>query len=296
MENLNLKNFYKMFPTEQACLDYLESVRWPADRACPHCGSLKNYKFTSGKLFKCGDCKKQFSVKVGTIFTDSHVPLQDWFLAVYLLTSQKKGISSIRLAEYLNITQKTAWFMLQRIRYAMNYGTFDKPLHGTYEADETYIGGRSTSEERFKNKTAVLGIVEKKKGTGRIVTRVTKHPDATVALPFIRATAKQNAVIHTDESTIYNRLKREYVHEVVTHKDNEYVRGDISTNTIDGAWNHLKIGLKAIYMGVSPKHLDKYCLEFDFRYNTRDLNSGERFTEWFGGVNGKHLTYQTLIK
>lgn len=296
MNELTLVNFYKQFPDEQACLDYLEQVRWPGERACPHCGSLKNYKFKSGKLFKCGDCKKQFSTKVGTIFTDSHVPLQKWFLAVFLLTSQKKGISSIRLAEYLEVTQKSAWFMLQRIRYAMNYGTFDKPLHGTYEADETYIGGKSTSEERYRNKTAVLGIVEKKKDTGRIVLKATKQADATVALPFIRATAKQSAVIHTDESTIYNRLKKEYVHEVVTHKDNEYVRGGISTNTIDGAWNHLKLGLKAIYMGVSPKHLGMYCDEFSFRYNTRDLNSGERFNEWFGGVNGKHLTYQALIK
>ena len=296
MDNLELIDFFQRFPNEQACLDYLEAIRWPNDRACPHCGSLKNYKFKSGKLFKCGDCKKQFTAKVGTIFTDSHIPLQKWFLAVYLLTSQKKGISSIALAKHLKITQKSAWFMLQRIRYAMSYGTFEKPLDGTVEADETYIGGKATSKERFNSKVAVIGVVEKRKDTGRIVTRAVKHANATNTLPFVRQHTAKGATVHTDESSIYFRLGGGgYNHEVVTHKNHEYVRNGVSTNTIDGAWLHLKLGLKAIYMGVSPKHLGKYCDEFAFRYNTRDLKNGERFEQWFKRVNHKHLPYSQLI-
>lgn len=297
MKELNLANFYKQFPDEKACLAYLEKMRWPQGVACPHCGSVKTYKFKDGLLFKCGEkeCRKQFTAKVGTIFTDTHIALQKWFLAIYLLTSRKKGTSSVQLAKDLEITQKSAWFMLQRIRYAMKY-SLDKPLDGTIEADETYIGGKTAdSRGRFHNKVAVIGMVEKRKNTGRIVTEVTKHADATVAMPFIRAMAKQNSTIHTDESAIYHRLGREYPHKYVTHKKLEYVRGDVSTNTIDGAWNHLKLGLKAIYMGVSPKHLPKYCMEFDYRYNTRSLKDGERFTQWFEGINGRHLPYKSLV-
>lgn len=295
MEDLRLFNFFKQFPTEEACIAYLEKVRWPDQRYCPHCGSTKTYKFKSGKLFKCGDCRKQFTAKVGTIFTDSHIPLQKWFLAVYMLTSLKKGVSSIAIAKQLDVTQKSAWFMLQRIRYAMSYGTFDKPLEGTLEGDETYIGGKSDLKGKFSNKVAVLGLVEKQKGTGKIVTMVTKHADATVALPFIRANAKKGSEIQTDESRIYHRLKREYTHQFVTHQNLEYVRDDVTTNTIEGAWDHLKLGLRAIYMGVSPKHLSMYCDEFGFRYNTRDLKDGERFEQWFNRVNGKHLPYKSLV-
>jgi transposase-like protein len=133
MDNLTLKSFYQLFPNEETCLGYLEKMRWPNGRVCPHCGSAKSYKFKNGKLFKCADCKRQFTSKVGTIFTDSHIKLQDWFLAIYLLTSQKKGISSIRLAEYLEVTQKTAWFMLYRIRYAMEYGVDDKQSDANIE-------------------------------------------------------------------------------------------------------------------------------------------------------------------
>lgn len=295
MDELRLKNFYQKFPTEEACLEYLEKMRWPETRACPHCGSVKTYKFKNGKLFKCGDCRKQFTAKVGTIFTDSHIKLQDWFLAIYLLTSLKKGISSIRMAEYLGVTQKTAWFMLQRIRYAMDYGTIDKPLGGVTEADETYIIGTKAAKGRHVAKVAVMGIVERKKGSGRIVTKVTRVPDATVAMPFIRAYLKQNAILNTDESRIYNRVKREYHHEFVTHAKREYARGDVTTNTVEGAWAHLKLGLKAIYLGVSAKHLAMYCAEFGYRYNTRDITSAERFEKWFERIDSKHLTYKALI-
>ena len=294
MKDLNLINFYQHFPDEQACLEYLEQVRWPNGRACPHCGSVKTYRFKSGKLFKCGDCKMQFTAKVGTIFTDTHVPLQKWFLSIYLLTSRKKGTSSVQLAKDLKITQKSAWFVLHRIRYAMEHG-IDKPIDTPSEIDATWVGGKSTSKLRFANKVAVMGIAEKQKGTGRIVTRLTKYEDATVAIDFLRKTVKKGSVIHSDEGSAYTNLKREYAHEIVVHSKNEYVRNGVSTNQIDGAWNHLKLGLKATYMGVSVKHLPLFLQEFQTRYNSRELTDGERFGEWFSGVNGKHLPYKSLI-
>ena len=293
---MSLIEFQTNFSTEEACLAYLEKMRWANGRYCPHCGSYETYKFKDGKLFKCADCKKQFTVKVGTIFSDSHIPLNKWFYAIYLNTSLKKGISSIQLAKYLEITQKSSWFMLQRIRYALDHSTFDAPLEGPVEADETYIGGKHHGhKDKFSNKMAVMGIVEKKKNTGRIRTAVTKHADATVAIPFIKSSIKQNAVIHTDESRIYHRLKRDYVHSVVTHSEKEFVREEVSTQQIDGAWAHLKGALDAIYVGVSAKHLPLYCNEFDYRYNTRDLADGQSFDQWFKFINNKHLTYRKLI-
>ena len=294
MKELNLVNFYQKFTDENACLAYLEQVRWPNGRICPHCGSVKSYRFKDGKLFKCADCRKQFTAKVGTIFTDSHIPLQKWYLAIYLLTSQKKGISSIRMAEYLQIMQSSAWFMLQRIRYAMEYG-LDKPFEGIAEMDGTQIGGRTTSTLRNTNKMTVLGIVEKQKKTGRLVTKVTKHEDATVARNFLKAVVRDGAIIHTDEGTAFYNLKKNYDHRGVAHSKHEYVREDTHVNTIEGAWSHLKLGIKAIYVGVSHKHLQKYCWEFSFRYSTRNLSDGERFNEWFTSVNGKHLPYKKLV-
>lgn len=294
MKDLNLINFHAEFPDEKACIDYLAKIRWGDEPICPHCGSITIYEIKTRNIFKCNDCKKQFTVRIGTIFEESRLPLQKWFYAIYLLTSQKKGISSVRIAEYLGITQKTAWFMLQRIRYALNYG-LDAPLSGIVEVDETYIGGRTTEKKKYQNKVAVIGAVEKKKD-GRISLMVTKQADATVALPFIRQTIrnKETVSIQTDESRIYSRLKYEYKHEIVTHSLEEYVRAGISTNTIDGAWNHLKLGLRAIYLGVSFKHLPKYVDEFEYRYNTRNLKDSERFARFFKEVNGKRLTYETL--
>lgn len=294
MKELNLANFHRLFPDEKACLEYIEKIRWPKGAICPHCGSTKTYKFKDGKLFKCGDCRKQFTAKVGTIFTDTHIPLEKWFRAVYLLTSRKKGTSSVQLAKDLDITQKSAWYVLHRIRYAMSYG-FEKPIETPSEVDATIVGGKTAIKFKFANKSAVLGIVEKQKETGRMITYVTKQEDAYSALTFVRANVKAGSEIHSDEAPAYFRLKQEYEHKVVRHRSGEYVRDGVSTQMLDGAWNHLKLGLRAIYMGVSPKHLPKFCDEFTYRFNTRDISDGERFGEWFTHVQGRHLPYKTLI-
>jgi transposase-like protein len=296
MAVINLVTFYQQFPDEQACRDYLQRARWGSSTVCPKCGTTdaKIYRLNGGRLLKCATCRQPFSVRVGTIFEDSPIPLQSWFLAVYLCTSLKKGISSVQLAKYLGITQKSAWHMLHRIRHNITDNT--PSLEGVVEVDETYYGGKTTEQSgRFSNKVAIIGAVEKQKHTGRIKTTVTKTADATIALPFMRATIKQGATVQTDESGIYHRVKREYAHQSVNHSEKEYVREAVSTNTIEGAWDHLKLGLRAIYMGrVTAKHLASYCDEFSFRYNFRDMSDGERFAMWFKFSNGKRLTYKEL--
>jgi len=190
----NLINFYKQFPDEQACRDFLQNARWGSVTMCPKCGvtDTKIYKLKDSRLLKCATCRQPFSVRVGTVFEDSAIPLQSWFLAIYLCTSLKKGISSVQLAKYLGITQKSAWHMLHRIRHNVTDNTLS--LEGVVEVDETYWGGRTTDKQgKFKNKVAVIGAVEKQKSTGRIKTTVTKTADATVALPFMRSAIKKDA-------------------------------------------------------------------------------------------------------
>jgi transposase-like protein len=292
---MNLIDFQTQFPNEVACLEYLEQQHWCNGRYCPHCGSYETYKFKDGRLFKCVDCKKQFTVKVGTIFSDSHIPLQKWFYAVFLNTSLKKGISSIQLGKYLGITQKSAWFMLQRIRYSMSNSSFDIPLEGIVEVDETYVGGKQSGKGRGPvGKQVIFGAVER---GGRAKLKHVPSSGARALLPEIAKSISPGAIIYSDQYAAYKTLdRRGYSHESVNHSQLEFARGGIHTNTIEGGvWDHLKLSLSAIYIGVSPKHLQKYCDEFDFRYNTRELNDGQRFGQWFKFINGKQLSYKELI-
>jgi transposase-like protein len=176
----------------------------------------------------------------------------------------------------------------------MEYGTFDK-LYDPVEADETYIGGKTREERgRFANKTSIVGVVEKKKHVGQIRAFATKQADATNTLPFLKDNLQEGAILHTDESKIYSRAKRTFLHESVNHSEKEYARGAISTTTIDGFWNLFKRSYKGIYTHPSPSHLDRYVKEHTYRYHTRMLTDGERFTEWFASCH-KRLVYKTLI-
>lgn len=296
---MSLFAFQQQFPDEASCLSFLETQRWGEDsknRYCPHCGSLKTYKFTDGKLFKCGDCRKKFTVKVGTMFSDSHIPLQKWFYAVYLNTSLKNGISSIQLAKYLDITQKTAWFMLQRIRHSVEKAGRGDLLGNIVEADETYIGGKKHDGQRGRGasgKTPVAGIAERK---GEIRLAVTQDTTARTLEKVITDNVTPGSTVMTDEYRPYNHVMRlGYEHRRVNHSSKEFAVGQNHTNTIEGAWSHLKLSIRAIYIGVSPKHLQKYCAEYEYRYNTRELKDNERFDKWFGFVNGKNLAYKQLI-
>ncbi len=204
------------------------------------------------------------------IFDHSPTPLTKWFYALYLFSVSKNGVSAMELQRHLGVTYKTAWRMCNQIRWLMQQS--GNPLSGIVEIDETYIGGtrkKSKQQSQWDNKTAVIGMVEQKKEVGQITAVVTKRADASVALPFIRAMAKQGTQIQTDESKIYYRVKREYVHRFINHSKEEYSKGGVSTNTIEGFWSQMKRSIDGTYHCVSPKYLQSYVNEFVYRYNLR---------------------------
>ena len=287
-------DFYSTFSDEQVCRDYLAQARWEDEPVCPHCGSYKTYKFKDGRLFKCGDCRKQFTVRVGTIFEDSKISLQKWFLAIYLATSLKKGISSVQLAKYLGITQKSAWFMLQRIRYAIETGSYDK-LDGEVEVDETYVGGsdKNRAYAKPKSKAIVFGMVER---DGHARLHHVKSAGARVLHPAIDKGIEQGATVYTDQAQVYKTLNRRgYEHYSINHGKQQYAVGKIYTQNIENVWSQLKRSVYGVYHHVSWKHLQKYCSETEYRYNTRKMSDFERFDYWFRNIDSR-LSYGELIR
>lgn len=305
---------------EDAAYEHLESLLWPTGPVCPHCGCTDRIvripanpeKRVRHGLRRCHDCKKQFTVKVGTVFESSKVPLYKWLQAVVLMVSSKKGISSHQLHRALGVTYKTAWFMSHRIREAMRSGDL-APFGGnggTVEADETYIGQKENpapSAQRagrpYKNKKrgpgdkrAVLGLVER---GGHVRTfHVDQANKATVG-GIVRDNVVREANLMTDESRLYTALGAEFAsHETVKHSANEYVRGMAHTNTIEGVFSIFKRGMKGVYQHCSEKHLHRYLAEFDFRYNQRialGVDDGMRASKALEGIKGRRLTYRMPV-
>jgi len=262
---------HEQFPDDDVCLDFMFEQFYGDLAACPRCGVVKPrfYRVKGRKCYACNDCGYQLSPLANTIFHKSETSLKKWFYAIYLFGVGKNGVSAKELERHLGVTYKTAWRMAKQIRLMMQEdGTM---LSGIVEADETYIGGKTKIDRKFDNKTAVVGIVEKKKDFGKVKAFATKQADATVTLPFLRANIQAGSTLHTDDSRIYSRVKRDFTHEFVNHSKLEYVKSGVHTNTIEGFWGQLKRSIDGTYHCVSPKYLQLYVNEFVFRYNYRNV-------------------------
>jgi transposase-like protein len=314
MEDLGFDVYDDRFQDPLIAADYLESIRWPNGPVCPHCGEAerKPYKLPhkTRRLWKCAACRKQYTVTVGTIFEGSHIPLNKWLLAFFLLCSSKKGMSAHQLHRMLGITYKSAWFMAHRIRYAMEQRPFQTLLTGTVEVDETYVGGKVRRSNRRKTTPLDPYQPDKRKQTGRgsdktpvvaLVERggsVRSFRVANVTADSlggaIRLNVAREAHLRTDSYPSYKQVGREYAsHETVDHND-EYVRGDVHTNTAENFFSILKRGINGVYHHVSVAHLDRYLAEFNFRYNTRSANGytdADRTRIALAGTEGKRLRY-----
>lgn len=263
------EQFKKEYPDDDACLEAVFQSRFSDLEYCPNCyvWEAKFYRVKKRQCYACAHCGHQLFPLANTIFRKTTTSLWSWFYAIYLFSVAKNGVSAKELERHLGVTYKTAWRMAKQIRLLMEQNNLR--LLSPVEMDETYIGGRRRKSAKLSNKTAVMGIVEKRKGKGRITAKATKIPDASVALPFIRGAIKRGDLIHTDESRIYSRVKREFTHGVINHSKKQYSRNGVTTNTIEGFWSQMKRSLDGTYHSVSPKYLQSYVDEFVFRYNHR---------------------------
>lgn len=294
MENLtrfdSLISLTAYFRNEKVCRDYLIKQRWNGNIVCPYCGHAHCHIRKDGRIH-CNGCNCDFSVKVGTIFENTKLPLLKWFVAMYLISSHKKGISSLQLARDIHVTQKTAWFMLQKIRTLYSQDTTE--LFGDVECDETYIGGRESNKHESKKvegtqgrstktKTGVFGMVER--NTGEVVATKIADSKSKTLTGIIGMYVKPGSRIYTDEYIGYRSLQdsENYNHFTVNHKLGQYVEGDNHTNTIEGFWGQLKRMIMGVYHFVSAKYLQRYVDEAVFRYNTCYSTEGERFGRMFG--------------
>ncbi len=303
------------FHDEAAAFEHVEGILWPQGPVCHHCGSMEKHYALKGVrtkaskknpegverhgLYKCSSCRKQFTVRMGTIFEESHLPLHKWLQAIHLMCSSKKGISAHQLHRVLECTYKTAWFLAHRIREAMRSDDFT-PMGGlnggVVEVDETYIGrlsGIPKDAQGPAHKNMVLTLVERG-GAARSF-----HIDtATVAqvVPLVRQNIAKESILMTDESHIYKRVGQEFLgHYTVNHSEKEYVRGSVTTNTVEGYYSIFKRGMKGVYQHCAEHHLHRYLAEFDFRYTfraARGVDDGVRSLLALQGFKGKRLTYR----
>lgn len=298
----SLPALLKHFQSEDTCIEFLKKQRWNNKPVCPHCGSMKK-PYETNRGYKCSEkeCRKKFSITTGTIFENTKIKLSLWYAAIYIASAHKKGISSHQLARDLGVTQKTGWFMLMRIREAMTERN-PQMLNGSTQADETFVGGKNKNRHQskkvelsqgrsVKDKTPIFGLLN----NGVVNTQVVTDTKAATLKPIIAAMVEKGSIVVTDEWGAYNGLNSTHQHEVVKHNEGNYVSTTgFHTNGLEGYWSLFKRGIYGIYHHTSPKHLQRYCNEFSYRFNTRGVEDTERFTLSLTKIDGR-LTYKTLI-
>lgn len=303
-----------IYTDETAAREHLEEIRWADGVYCPHCGGMENVRKLGGAaadkgLWHCKDCRKKFTVTVGTVFERSHIPLTKWLAAFHLMCSSKKGISAHQGHRMLGITYKTAWFMWHRIREAMKRGGLSNvpPMGGkgkVVEADETYFGELPEHKAPIRNnpdrpkfgpghKRAIVSLVER---GGEVRSFYAGKATVIEVSKIVRENIDRETRLHTDESMVYRKVGREFAaHERVNHGQKEYARGDVTTNTIESFFSVFKRGMRGTYQHCDERHLHRYLAEFDFRYNNREaleVNDNMRTVRALKGISGKRLTYQ----
>ncbi len=308
-----LREAFIQFSNEDLCVQFVAVMRWPdGDPVCPHCNQTGTGYLKTQRRWKCKnrDCRKQFSVKVGTIFEDSPIPLSKWLTVVWMVTNCKNGISSYEVARDIGVTQKSAWFMEHRVRTAMESGSFQKRLFsGKVEADETFIGGLARNMHKSRRlktvkgpggiasgKTAVMGLLERhgKKGKSQIRAAVVKNTRRKTLQGEIRVNVEKGSEVFTDGLLSYEGLGPDFFHDFVDHAET-YVKGQVHTNGVENFWTLLKRTIKGTYVSVEPFHLFRYLNEQTFRFNERDKDDLGRFLTVMSGIAGKRLTYANLI-
>lgn len=303
----NLQSLLDFFNDDTTCKAYYEQKRWGGNVACPHCGSLKIYRTNRG--FKCGEklCAKKFSVTVETIFENTKISLRIWFAAMYLISTSKKGVSSLQLAEQLGITQKTAWFVNHRIREMLKDNRNEK-LSGVVSADETFVGGKNKNRHADKkapasqgrshvDKTPFVGLIQR---NGKVKTFVVNDTSAETLHTIMGNNVEEGSILVTDSYKSYNGLDARFNHVTVKHENGgSYVvkigNEKFHTNNIENFWSIFKRGIIGIYHFVSVKHLERYCQELEYRYNRRNLSGVEKFESALLQVSNTRITYNTLV-
>jgi len=297
----------RYFSTPDVCLEFMVSLRWPNGVSCPQCGSSKIKFLANARLWKCYSkhSKQKFSVKVGTIFEDSPIGLDKWLAAIWMIANCKNGISSYEIGREIGVTQKTAWFMLHRIRLAMQTGSFKK-FSGEIEVDETFIGGLARNMHKAKKKekiegagpvgkTIVMGLLERHgiDKNSKIKTAVVPNTGYKTLQDQVRKHAETGSHIFTDANASYIGLRTEYAHKVINHAE-AYVKGNVHTNGIENFWSLLKRTVKGTYVSVEPFHLFRYLDEQSLRFNNRKDNNARRFEDVLRTITGRRLTYNKL--
>jgi transposase-like protein len=299
-----LREAIRYFSDEQVCIETVAQMRWPTGPICPVCGHTEHYYLKTQKRWKCKKCYKQFSVKLGTIFEDSPIPLDKWLTALWMLVNCKNGISSYEVGRDLGLTQKSSWFVLQRLRKALQSGSMSKAgsSGSEVEVDETFIGGKarnmhlSERKRRItgtggKDKTAVMGILER---GGNVRLTVIPSRRKSALQQEVRNHIAAGTALYTDALQSYDGLSQDYAHKVIDHAE-KYVDGKIHTNGLENFWSLLKRGINGTYVSVEPFHLFRYLDEQAFRYNNRkDMNDSDRFYVALSQIAGKRLTFSEV--